>query len=46
MGACVCKAKWCLRWAGLRDEPMKAGRPKRKLAEVTPVTGVNLDRVD
>ena len=48
LGACVCKAASCLRWAGLRAEAKQAGR-KRK-AEAPPematlVNGVAYDRV-
>ena len=48
LGACVCKAASCLRWAGLRAEAKPAGR-KRKAeapaAMATLVDGVMFDRV-
>ena len=47
LGACVCKASGCLRWAGLRAEAKTAGR-KRKAeapAMATLVNGVTFDRV-
>ena len=48
LGACVCKAASCLRWAGLRAEAKQAGR-KRKAeapaAMATLVNGIAFDRV-